>query len=236
MKKKIILGISILIIIAVAITVLVVATTKSKNVETVADTVINTGNVEGEKEDNTLVIVLEDTPSLGGEKEEINIETLESQEAEEQLQEMKEAETEPENVEKQEEFAQQDDSTQKQSNPSNDASTGSSPYYIKVNNQANVVTIYGKDENGYYTRPIKAMICSTGTVTPPSERYPSNKYTIKGRWEWLELIGDVYGHYATQITGNILFHSVPYTEKWNPGSLEYWEYDKLRYSMFSRMC
>lgn len=37
----------------------------------------------------------------------------------------------------------------------------------------------------------------------------------------------MYGQYATQITGNILFHSVPYTEKYNNASLEYWEYDKL---------
>lgn len=37
----------------------------------------------------------------------------------------------------------------------------------------------------------------------------------------------MYGQYATQITGNILFHSVPYTRKYDNSSLEYWEYDKL---------
>ena len=37
----------------------------------------------------------------------------------------------------------------------------------------------------------------------------------------------MWGHYSTQIKGNILFHSVPYLEKGNPASLEYWEYDKL---------
>ncbi len=95
-------------------------------------------------------------------------------------------------------------------------------YYIKVNNQANVVTIYKKDSNGQYTVPVKAMLCSTGSDTPTS-----GTYDIKLRWEWLDLFGDVYGHYSTQIVGNILFHSVPYLEKWNPASLEYWEYDKL---------
>lgn len=95
-------------------------------------------------------------------------------------------------------------------------------YYIKINNQANVVTIYTKDSNGEYTVPYKAMICSTGSATPQS-----GKYTIKSKWRWLGLFGDVYGQYVTQITGNILFHSVPYTEKGNPASLEYWEFDKL---------
>lgn len=94
-------------------------------------------------------------------------------------------------------------------------------YYIKVNYGANVVTIYTKDSNGNFTVPYKAMICSTGTATPRS-----GVYTIKSRWRWLGLIGNVYGQYSTQIVGNILFHSVPYTSK-NSDALEYWEYDKL---------
>ena len=68
------------------------------------------------------------------------------------------------------------------------------------------------------------MLCSVGFATPTSGTYSLKKY---GGWEWKGLQGDVYGQYATQITGNILFHSVPYTEKYNNASLEYWEYDKL---------
>lgn len=37
----------------------------------------------------------------------------------------------------------------------------------------------------------------------------------------------VYGQYCTQITGNILFHSVPYLTRGDNASLEYWAYDKL---------
>lgn len=96
------------------------------------------------------------------------------------------------------------------------------PYYIKVNYLANVVTIYGLDENGTYTVPIKAMICSSGTSTPRS-----GKYRISAKYRWLSLFGGVHGQYATQIVGNILFHSVPYLKKYDPASLEYWEYDKL---------
>lgn len=40
------------------------------------------------------------------------------------------------------------------------------------------------------------------------------------------MYGGVYGHYVTQIIGDILFHSVPYLEK-SIDTLEYWEYDKL---------
>ena len=96
------------------------------------------------------------------------------------------------------------------------------PYYIKVNYGAQVVTIYRKDSNGDYTVPVKAMICSTGTATPKS-----GVYSIPGRWTWGALFGNVYGQYCVKITGNILFHSVPYLRKGDPASLEYWEYDKL---------
>lgn len=100
--------------------------------------------------------------------------------------------------------------------------TNSKPYYIKVNYGAQVVTIYKKDDSGNYTVPVKAMVCSTGTYTPKS-----GVYSIPLRWKWLGLQGGVFGQYCTQITGNILFHSVPYLTKGDPGSLEYWEYDKL---------
>lgn len=102
------------------------------------------------------------------------------------------------------------------------APTGTTKYYIKVNNGAQVVNIYKKDKNGKYTVPVKAMICSTGTQTPKS-----GVYKIPGRWNWGALFGGVYGQYITAITGNILFHSVPYTKRYDAGSIEYWEYDKL---------
>lgn len=106
--------------------------------------------------------------------------------------------------------------------PKTSSSSARTKYYIKVNYGANVVTIYTNDENGNFSIPVKAMVCSTGRATPKS-----GTYKVQSRWEWLGLIGNVYGHYSTQIVGNILFHSVPYLEKYNPASLEYWEYDKL---------
>lgn len=124
-----------------------------------------------------------------------------------------------------EELQKEENTTNKRT--TNNASISSVPYYIKVNTRANVVTIYSKDSEGNYTVPVKAMICSTGTYTPPVAKYPKSQYkTTGGKNRWNFLQGSVYGQYATQIVGNILFHSVPYTAK-SPSSLEYWEYDKL---------
>lgn len=121
-------------------------------------------------------------------------------------------------VKNEEKTDQAEDNIQKQPD-------SSSPYYIKVNYQANVVTIYKKDNSGKYTVPYKAMICSTGSATPHSGTYimPSG-YRSKGTWGLM--VGGVYAQYYTRIVGSILFHSVPYTKQ-NKSSLEYWEYDKL---------
>lgn len=101
------------------------------------------------------------------------------------------------------------------------SSTYDENYYIKVNNQANVVTIYKKDSSGNYTIPVKSMVCSVGTATPKS-----GVYSTTNKYQWRLLIGNVYGQYATRIVGSILFHSVPYLKQ-DPSTLEYWEYDKL---------
>lgn len=98
-------------------------------------------------------------------------------------------------------------------------------YFIKVNYQANVVTIYTKDTAGNYTVPYKAMVCSCGTATPTSGTYtiPGGKWD---RWTWGQMVGNVWAQYYVRIKGSILFHSVPYTSK-DKSTLEYWEYDKL---------
>jgi len=100
---------------------------------------------------------------------------------------------------------------------------GEYPYYLKLNRTHNVINVYVKDENGEYTIPYKAIICCTGTATPKAgAKHQITTY----RKEWNGLRGGVYGQYAVQIVGNILFHSVPYTKK-NKSALEYWKYDKM---------
>lgn len=101
--------------------------------------------------------------------------------------------------------------------------TGKAKYYIKVNIETQTVNIYEKDKYNRYSIPVKVMLCSTGIDTPNEGVFTMTDYKRK----WLALEGKVYGQYCTQITGDILFHSVPYLENNNPASLEYWEYDKL---------
>ena len=92
-------------------------------------------------------------------------------------------------------------------------------YYIKVNLEQNVVTIYSKDEDGEYTIPVRAMVCSTGKATPTSGTYtiPNRKWD---RWTWGQMVGNVWAQYYVRIKGSILFHSVPYTSK-DKSTLEY---------------
>ena len=117
-------------------------------------------------------------------------------------------------------------SNNKQTKSNNSSSTkvtssNGKPYCLKVNYTANVITAYTLDNEGNYTKPVRAMICSTGTSTPRSGRY---RLGYKSRWHGL--FGGVYGQYATHVVGNILIHSVPYKSK-QPSSLKYDQYDKL---------
>ncbi len=96
-------------------------------------------------------------------------------------------------------------------------------YVIKVNRKANVVTVYKKDtKTGEYTVPVRADYCSCGGAdTPLGTFYTTNQY------RWRALIQNMYGQYATRISGDILFHSVPYSKKNDPSSLVPGEYNKL---------
>lgn len=99
-----------------------------------------------------------------------------------------------------------------------------SPYAIRVNRALNTVTVYGQDENGNYTVPVKAMICSTarsGYVTP------LGTYTLGSyRSEWRLMVDGSYGQYACGFYGNYLFHSVCYSSQ-SHDSLLYEEYNAL---------
>lgn len=97
------------------------------------------------------------------------------------------------------------------------------PYYIMVNRAMNTVTVYGLDKDGYYTVPVKAMVCSVGRT---GHATPTGTFTIGGRWSWVHMFDNSYGQYCTQIRGNILFHSVCYTKR-SPSTLITEEYNGL---------
>ena len=80
----------------------------------------------------------------------------------------------------------------------------SGPYLIKVYKWSNYLIVYAKDEYGNYTVPVKAMITSCGNNTPEGTYYSPNKF------RWLTMVGGSKAQWCTQISGDYLFHSVPY--------------------------
>ena len=86
------------------------------------------------------------------------------------------------------------------------------PYYIMVNRQMNTVTVFAKDEDGAFTVPYKAMICSTGRE---GHETPLGNFSVQRfKAEWCYMIDGSYGQYATGFRdGGYLFHSVCYTAK-----------------------
>ncbi|MBR7081229.1 MAG: L,D-transpeptidase family protein [Oscillospiraceae bacterium] len=104
------------------------------------------------------------------------------------------------------------------------ASAADSPYYIKVNREACTVTVYGKDDSGNYSVPVRAMICSVGRE---GHRTPLGTYkTTSNRKEWCYMVDGSYGQYSVQFNGNILFHSVCYRRA-DPATLMTYEYNDL---------
>lgn len=95
------------------------------------------------------------------------------------------------------------------------------PYYIQVNKNTNVVTVYDKKENGVYKNPVKAFICSVGNATP------LGTFKTPAKYRWHTLQGPSYGQYCTRIVGGILFHSVWYYENGKNDSISVAQYNKL---------
>ncbi len=76
-------------------------------------------------------------------------------------------------------------------------------YLVRVNMNTNVITVFTYDENGEYTIPVRAMICSTGDNTP------QGSFVMSYQARWNGLILDQWGQYVSHITGDYLFHTVP---------------------------
>lgn len=98
--------------------------------------------------------------------------------------------------------------------------SAASDYLIKINKQANCVTIYRKNAAGTY-KPVKALVCSTGYATK------LGTYSLGEKMRWHVLDGPCYGQYCTRIYGGVLFHSVWYTGYNNPATLSVSSYNKL---------
>ncbi|MCF0230465.1 MAG: L,D-transpeptidase, partial [Parasporobacterium sp.] len=115
------------------------------------------------------------------------------------------------------------------------------PYSIIVNLAYNQVIVYERGEkyndgvdpkdpedDEYAWTPIYVFTCSPGV----SGATPVGTYKISDRSNWCLMIGDVYTQYATRVTEDIMFHSVPYYTM-DPGDLETQEYNILGYDASS---
>lgn len=102
------------------------------------------------------------------------------------------------------------------------AATNKRPYYIKINRKQNCITVYGLDDKGKYTVPVKAMACSVGV----NNATPTGTFSISSKYRWHELMGGVYGQYCSRIVGGVLFHSVYYSSA-DPSTLSYNAYNRL---------
>ncbi len=80
------------------------------------------------------------------------------------------------------------------------------PYYIKINREANCITVYTYDSNGEYTVPFKAIRCATG-----GENTPLGSFELSDKYKFATLLYQSYGQYCSRIDGDILFHSSTYT-------------------------
>ena len=82
------------------------------------------------------------------------------------------------------------------------------PFEIRVNRKQNCVTVFTYDKNGDYTVPVRAMVCSCGM----EDKTELGEFTIYYHTKWQVLVNDVFGMYASSFHGDLLFHSVPYTD------------------------
>ena len=83
------------------------------------------------------------------------------------------------------------------------------PYAITVDVRNQVTIVYGRDENGEFTVPVKQMICSTGMKSTPSDVGEFTLTGRKARWCYFPTWGS-HAQYWTRINSSIAFHSVIY--------------------------
>ena len=93
-----------------------------------------------------------------------------------------------------------------------------------VNRLMNTVTVYELDDNGYYTIPCKAFVCSTGRK---GHETPLGTFKMgTNQYRWRLMVDGSHAQYACGIYKGIMFHSVCY-KKPDPSALMTEEYDNL---------
>ncbi|MBE6765356.1 MAG: hypothetical protein E7546_05700 [Ruminococcaceae bacterium] len=92
----------------------------------------------------------------------------------------------------------------------------SSPYFVYVEKGSHTITIYAKDENGKYTRPVRTYLTAVGRT---SGLTPVGVFTLGGKEKWHKWGSKSYSPYATRYHGGLFIHGPIYTDK-NFGTLK----------------
>ena len=95
-------------------------------------------------------------------------------------------------------------------------------YIVAVNIETNLLTVYEK-EDGKFTKPIKAMICSSGAE---GSETPQGEFKMNEKILWNLMFDNSYGRYITRFNGHYMIHSVPYKSK-NAADLDYKAFNRL---------
>lgn len=96
-------------------------------------------------------------------------------------------------------------------------------YKIMVNRAANCVTVYERGEDGAFSVPVKAFVCSCGR---DGHRTPLGTFKTSDYYDWRMMVDGSYGQYAVRFYKGIMFHSVPYYTR-NAGNMEWEQYNLL---------
>ncbi len=105
------------------------------------------------------------------------------------------------------------------------------PYFIEVDKTNQIITIYTTSSSGKYDKVVRYMLCSTAQ---DPNKFPEGYWKLKkdrsnSKRIWRTMISHgkpLYAQYATQITGDFLFHSIPYTST-KKNALDKKRYNKL---------
>ena len=87
-----------------------------------------------------------------------------------------------------------------------------SKYLIKVNTAQNCITIYKRNDDGEYTTPYKAMVCSTGKSGALT---PLGTFKLGDIQSFSRIDDGQHVQCAIKFNGNYMFHTVTYTSMTN---------------------
>lgn len=86
------------------------------------------------------------------------------------------------------------------------------PYVLKVSVDDQRVYAYAPDRNGEYTDLVRTMKCSTGRKGTPTPKGTFTDTAPGARWHFFKKF-NCWAQYAFYIQGDIMFHSVLYSQK-----------------------